>query len=634
MSVSASDFTAWLRRPAAKRVVLAEIDYAYESAGAPATGTIRLSDRGFATKPSDTPASTIYRSRIKSVPRLRRGLDRGNLSGRSSISVSDLVLHNRTGALDDLEGVILDGQEVRFYVGDKTWALADFRLAFVAVAERVASNDSELTVKLRDKRLLLDREIIGSQVGGTGAEADQYLDSVYGSAFNLEARIYDAASAIWAVLSNFGASSIAYDVRDNGVSLQKTTLTVATFGTPTITVNAGTDTFAFTAHGLAVDDVVWFKGYDFAGNYSNFAPFAGLTSGTQYWVKTVPDADHFTLSATKGGATLDVTSATYVTSGALSDVALVRRWKDTLATNGRIELSGSAVGRVTVDVGNSTANPFAMMLSLIQADGTLAASEIDTAAFTAADAALGAKIGAAYHNYTVKGRDNLLAVLESIAASAFGWIGVSRDGKITVGVVDVSGIEGATPTRTITTASLAGGGRIAIENAPVDIGRATVLYNRNHTVQSDGLGDVGDENRRRYALEWLGVQRSAAASGTTYAGDPFLYHRTMIEGEQAPLGELSDYVFGLAGLVLAFPDFAGELVADAAPHRQFLTAPCRLDFWDVEIGEIASVTYPRHGLALGANALVYGITLDLSAGRVDLELVRRRVPITTQGAYS
>lgn len=72
---------------------------------------------------------------------------------------------------------------------------------------------------------------------------------------------------------------------------------------PTIVVGLATDTLTSIAHGLAVDDpVVLFPAF------ANALP-TGITEGTVYYVKTAPDADTFTLSATIGGATMNITAA-------------------------------------------------------------------------------------------------------------------------------------------------------------------------------------------------------------------------------------------------------------------------------------------------------------------------------------
>lgn len=631
MTITNAQFEHWLHAQTA-RVVLCEMDYAFESAGTLATGTIYLADRSFRTRPDDSPANVNYRAAVRQIPKLRRGLDRKTLGGRAELQVADLVLDNADGELDGLLEAILDGREVRFYIGSPEWARSDFRLAFVAIAERVtAPDESKLVVKLRDKRLLLDREVIGNQVGGSGAEANQFLPIVYGSSFNLPARIYDAATATWSVLSNYTTNALAYDVRVAGLTLQKADVSVSG---ATLTVDTGTETFTLASHGLAVDDVVRFREDQGLGVTNDFAPFAGMTSGQQYWVISAGfTVDDFRLSLTKGGSAINVTGSTYLGAGAFGEFMLVRQFYDDLKNTGRIQLSSSATGTVTVDVKNGGASgPFTFIEDFITSYGKTSASDLDSAAFSAADTAYSAKIGAPYHNFTLQNRENLLTIIESLSRAAFGWIGQTRAGLITCGLMDLSGIATATATRTLGRGDIAPASGIQVENDPVGFGRASVLYNKNQGPQTDGLvAAVTETDRRRYALPFLETQRSDAPTGTAYSTNPDLYHRTMVEAEPTELGELTDFVFALAGLTLAFPtDIANELVADAAPHRQFILAPCGIEQYDAEIGDVVQITYPRYGMGSGVNARVYGVTLDLTAWRVDLELVRIVAPSTSE----
>lgn len=636
MAVTDTQFASWLATDV-ERVVLCELAFAYESAGAPATGTIYLSDRPYVTAPTDSPPGIRYHSVIQKLPRLRRGLDRRTLGGRAELTVSDLSLAN-DGAMDFLLDTVLDGYEARFYLGAPGWARSDFRLAFVAVAERVvAPSDTEIVVKLRDKRILMDREVIGNQVGGSGAESTQFLPNLWGSAFNLEARVYDQASAKYAVLSNYTGAS-AQDVRDNGSSLTSSPVTIEDGASVLITVNTGTDTFTRVAHGLSANDVVTFQARSFIGDaWAAFSPFAGV-SAIQYWVIN-PTADTFQLSTTKGGAAIDVTGATYLGSSGLGFSAgrmRRRRFYDDLTNTGRVELSSSPVGRVTVDLTGATTytlTPFAFLSYLITTYGKLTSADIDSAAFTAADTALDGKVTTAYTNYLVPARANLLDVVDDLSRASFGWVGQTRAGLITCGLMDVSGVASATASRTVGGSNLAGA--VTVENEPVSFGRATVLFSPNQTIQADGLdGAVTQENRRRYAIPFLESQRSAAASGTAYSTNPFLYHKTMVEAEPVELPQLSTFLGYNSGIALGMGDIAAEFVQDAAPHRQNINATCRLDLYDAEIGEVVRLVYPRYGMAAGVKARIYGVTLDLSAGKVELELVRQATPdITTSSRH-
>lgn len=634
MPITDAQFDAWLDTDA-PMVVLCEQDFGYESGGVPAVGTIYVADGDYTTGPSDSPPHTHYRQVLKEVPKLRRSIKRDGMGGRAEISFSEMKWHNLDGQVSFMRRKVIDGYEARFYIGHPEWARSDFRLAFVAVAERVrCPNDTEIVVQLRDKRLLLDRQVMGSPVGGSGPEATQYLPLLYGSCFNVEARLYDAANARYAVLSNFGAGCVVQEVRDAGVSLSKSNINVSG---ATLSVNTGTEVFTQVGHGLAVNDVVRFREYYGLGVYSDYAPFAGMTAGQQYWVASVPTADTFTLSATKGGAAINVTGSTYLGAGTFGDRIFVRRYYDDLVNTGRIELSSSATGRVTVDLkgGSTSSGPFTFMRDLALSWGKITSADVDSAAFVAGDSAYAAKIGTVYHNYAVLGRENLLDVLDRLSESAFGWVGISRLGLLTCGLVDISGIATAPHAFTLTQDDLAAGSDLALENAAVGIGRTSVLYNRNYTVQTDGVaGSVTEVNRRTYANAFGQVQRSADYSGTAYATNKAFYHRTMVEGEPVALGETSDYAFGLVGITLAYPSgIADEVVADAAPHIQYLTARARLKFFNAELGQVVRVSYPRYDMQDGANAMILDIELDLGARGVTLQMVRQEAPDTTTASH-
>jgi hypothetical protein len=100
-------------------------------------------------------------------------------------------------------------------------------------------------------------------------------------------------STLQAYVLEFGDHYVRFYA--NGGILSKSTEVGITFSiTPTNTVN-------WTAHGLAVNDPVQFS--------TNGVLPAPLMLGTTYYVKTVVDANHFQISATPGGAAINMTAA-------------------------------------------------------------------------------------------------------------------------------------------------------------------------------------------------------------------------------------------------------------------------------------------------------------------------------------
>ena len=127
---------------------------------------------------------------------------------------------------------------------------------------------------------------------------------------------------------------------------------------PTSGVTTGTDTIAYTSHGLSVNDQVRYQ--DGGGT-----ALAGLTDNTTYFVKTVADANSFTLSATEGGSVVNLTgtgnnaqffellSATQATAGAAMGTGAAGDQGSSAAHSGwirRKELTGAHAGRVQYEV--------------------------------------------------------------------------------------------------------------------------------------------------------------------------------------------------------------------------------------------------------------------------------------------
>lgn len=636
MTISAAQFAAFLADSGKQKVVLAEMKFAHESAGNVAEGTVYLSMGKYATRQTDSPPNQPYRNRIKKLPTITRSITAARPEDddrRSDVAVSVMELANDDGALDFLLKKIVDGREIAFYVGAPEgtpgWSRADFRRVALVVMERInGSRDGRtLYVELRDKRLLLNHEIQGDQVGGSGPESTTYLPLLFGSQFNVEAKIYDATTNEYAFCSNSAATATVQVVRDGGLSLTKPAVSVGSVMLPLISVNAGTDLFTLAGHTLAANDVVWFSRGAGGPQVAN-APFAGMTAGQRYWViASGLTANDFRLSATKGGATIDVTGATY--SGGDGDFMNVQRWFHN-TTTGRIQLSANPAARVTLDVlvhSAFTTSPFAFAKYLIETYGNVTAGEINAAAFTAADAALDAKITLPFMNFSVYPRENLADVLDRVMAACFGWYGQDASGLITCGLIDVSGIAGATASHELDEADVLEPG-LEVENLPPGYARVNIENNLNHTVQGDGLlAGVGPEDLRIYASPYRSVGRSAAPSGTAYATNKPLYHKTMAEGGPVRQVDFTTNQYG-NDVPILFGDYPGEIVADQAPMMQLVRGARDVLAHDWDPGDIVAIDYSRYDLG-GVNGLLIEHELDLDRLEVRLTMLRQFTPDLT-----
>lgn len=645
MPISDTQFTAWMNT-GAERVLLAEVKYVHQDIGSPSAGPLQkllyYATRSYRTGAAESPANQQYDERIVNL-KFTRDLDVMSLGGYATFSVANLELANGDGLLDYLLKVIVDGRSVDCYLGSPAWDRVDFRHVLSAVAERVvASSVDTIAIQLRDKRLLLDKEIKGNPLGGSSPNADKFLPLLWGYAENMDLTPYlrDASTLEYGVLSNYTSGSQTYgvnDLRDDGISLRNAYDTGWNAGNTS--VNIATDVVTHANHGRKVNDVMWFTSYTPADNVKYplliDRPFAHAGVGVQLWVKSVPSDNELTFSLTKGGALLNFTDTAWGpdSGGSIARVHSAKFYDDTKNT-GRIQLSSKAVGRLTADVfsyppvsGESMgyATPFYSARSLMYGYGGVDLSEIDTAAAEAADTALDVKANVAITTIWIPERRNLVAVLVDLLDAVFGWFGQDALGKLTFGMLDTSGLSAATPQYYLREVDCDG---LSCENLPPTIDRATLHYDLIRTVQTDGLSRlVTDENRMRYSSRYALTESSTAPSGTNYTGNPRLYHKTMTDG--APVeGSINTDIPGLSGSG-SVSGYANEIVADRAPHLKVLSTKVTIDKYNWALGGVVQLTHSRFGFGSGVNCRIVGIGVDLVSETVDLRLLTQIAPAYT-----
>ena len=237
MSISDSQFAAWLVAGNKERVVLVEAN-AY-SGGTQVTRY--FSNRGFTSYPTDTPANTAYEDILLSVPQLRSVLAEA-FTGKSIVSFGELVIDNSSGVRDSWLTDAWDGRDVLVYLGDPAWAKADFRLVFKGTIDDISSSDTRrLSLRIRDRQHLLDVPVQVNRVGGTGPAKDQRIPLAYGEVKNVPPVLVDAAARTYQW--HDGQVQSVDAVYDNGVAIAtyttdlangKITLTAAATGTITL----------------------------------------------------------------------------------------------------------------------------------------------------------------------------------------------------------------------------------------------------------------------------------------------------------------------------------------------------------------------------------------------------------------
>jgi hypothetical protein len=162
------------------------------------------------------------------------------------------------------------------------------------------------------------------------------------------------ATVAGGVVTGFAVSEVGSDY----VTAPTATVDVPRRTIPTSGVTTGTDTIAYTAHGLSVSDQVRYQ--DGGGT-----ALAGLVDNTTYFVKAVADANSFTLAATDGGTVINLTgtgnnaqffellSATQATAGVALGTGAPGDQGSSAPHSGwirRKELTGAHAGRVQYEV--------------------------------------------------------------------------------------------------------------------------------------------------------------------------------------------------------------------------------------------------------------------------------------------
>lgn len=116
-----------------------------------------------------------------------------------------------------------------------------------------------------------------------------------------------------------------------------------------IEVNATSNTLTALAHGLNVGDSVTYRPVGSA--------ISGLISGRSYYVKSTPDTDTLTLSATQGGTTIDITGSTLAT-GSRHYLDALQPKTSIVRISGKPQISTiNARGRTNFSIGLKAADP-------------------------------------------------------------------------------------------------------------------------------------------------------------------------------------------------------------------------------------------------------------------------------------
>jgi hypothetical protein len=587
-----AEYLAFLGLQDALHCVLIEIDpLGQDSTGAALQGRVCMANLPFVSRPEDRYPNICYEEILLEPPKNRRRMNE-LLRGRSTMTYGDIVFANEvvkenaagfTGRLEQWFTWNWDGRPIRELIGHPTWRRCDFRSIFYGAVQSIErSGYGKGLFKIKGLEGTLLRPLTTATIGGSGPNASALMPSTRGFYFNVDVTslLYDAATLTYQVCkpgsNDFAGAGDSFAVRDSGGSLNLALRTISA-------VNTGTDTLtADAAHGLVANATVLFTGG---------SPPSPLFAGQKYYVVTAGlTSTDFRLSLTKGGATIDITTAT-------TGASFRGRLYDFDDTTGRISLVSNPAGRVTVDAGflTSIIRPYQAIAGLGFGGG-----------FTF-DAYHGAQPPASNPPQSVAdwtqaqrtSGDEIDLVYQSVGAA---WQ-FTRDGSLYAFVLDIPGA-----------ATLPAIGTDDIRNwqpgvtlLPADVER--LGYAKNFAIQKDGLlSTVTPTNRDLYGKPYSLTGYTPTETGLEQPANHLL-RRSPKERET---------LLTIQSEALAESQRLYNLYRKTCATRRFET-----DAWafTAELGDVLPITYPRDGFENGKNAVIIGIgNEDAARGTLELEI--------------
>lgn len=207
MSINDVEYIAWTKRPQAQRCLLVEVDYYHKPTAT--TGTFYFSNFGYVTNDTDSPANVSYRELILNDPYLR-------YKKGEPLAVSEIQLANGTGEFDSwFSEYVFDGRAIRYYLGDQSWARADFRLRFSGIIKEALPSDKAFILRIRDKKELFNVPL--HKVTYVSGDAKNQLWPVaLGQCFNVTPVLVDGSTHRYQFHARQAGGLTL--VKDNGVS--------------------------------------------------------------------------------------------------------------------------------------------------------------------------------------------------------------------------------------------------------------------------------------------------------------------------------------------------------------------------------------------------------------------------------
>ncbi|MEI6002746.1 hypothetical protein H3V53_38305 [Paraburkholderia bengalensis] len=196
--------------------------------------TLRFSDDGFVTLPSDTPANAWYEPRLSAPPHFARSLFSSAQAsfGAAQNTPGEIVLENSDGGVDYLlTDYAFDGRAFTMRVGSLGTPFAQWAVTASGTLSDVKVSDPttvSLVVDDRQKKLALTQprptyggtNVLPAGIDGTANDLKgQYKPRVYGQVMNIAPKCVNTSALIYQASDQPNCAITA--VYDNGVVLTK-----------------------------------------------------------------------------------------------------------------------------------------------------------------------------------------------------------------------------------------------------------------------------------------------------------------------------------------------------------------------------------------------------------------------------
>lgn len=314
MAISDAQYTAWLKSQSAVRCILVEVDV--KTGGSVITRY--LSNQGYVTGSSDSPANTSYSPRIVGGIQISRKI---NIDGNVSMSFGDIELNNTDGSLDSWVDDYWANRSLRIYLGDVSWARSDFRQVMGGITTGIDTRRRDrINIKLSDKLQRLNNPVSEVKLGGSTSRADDLVPLLFGECHNIEPLLVDPAVFEYQVHN--GPIEGVFEVRDNGIPVPysstpatgKFRLDNAPSGTVTCSAQGYAPTQNFLQRSQEFDNVYWTKSNSSIVANGATAP-DGTTTADKLVENTAASVSHFVSRSIAVTAGLTYTLSAYFKAG-------------------------------------------------------------------------------------------------------------------------------------------------------------------------------------------------------------------------------------------------------------------------------------------------------------------------------